>query len=323
RQEINLGLRGSLWNRLLTFDFNYFMGKMDGGLALVSSIYPNYFTQVGYPTSSIIPLVNYNVDTRSGFDFSMYLNKEIGEVDMTLGVSGMYSNTEADKRDENIAYDYLSVIGHHVNGLWGLESIGFFNDETEIEAAPEQTFGEVKAGDIRYKDQNGDGIIDNEDRVYLGRWDTPFRLGVNLTAKWRNFTFFAMADGFFGGYGMKSSSYYWVNSDGKYSEIVRNRWTEATKDVATFPRLTTTNGANNFRSSDFWLYKTDRVNLSQVQLTYDIPKTALQGSFVKGLSVYVSGYNLLTLSKEREHLEMSVGSSPQTRLFNIGVKGTF
>ena len=122
-----------------------------------------------------------------------------------------------------------------------------------------------------------------------------------------------MADGFYGGNGMKDNSYYWVRSDNKYSEIVRNRWTEETKDTATYPRLTTTNGANNFRSSDFWMYDSDRLNLSQVQLTYDIPETALQGTFVKGISLYVSGYNLLTISKERKHFEMNVGSAPQTR----------
>src|SRR5690554_4991112 len=323
RKELNLGLRGSLWNRALSFDFNYFVGKMDGNLALANSLYPIYFTQVGYPTSSIIPYVNYNIDDRSGFDFSVYVNQNVGEVDLTLGVSGMHSNVEAAQRDENFAYDYQSRIGHHVNGLWGLESLGLFNSQEEIDAAPEQTFAEVKPGDIRYKDQNGDGIIDNNDQVFLGRWDTPTRLGINLTAKYRNFTLFAMADGYFGGNGMKDNSYYWVRGDSKYSEVVRDRWTEATKDVATYPRLTTTSGANNFRSSDFWMYKADRVNLSQVQLTYDIPESVLQGSFVNGLSVYLSAYNLLTISGEREHFERNVGNAPQTRLFNIGVKGIF
>jgi TonB-linked SusC/RagA family outer membrane protein len=323
RKEINLGLRGSLLDRLLTFDFNYFMGKMDGDITLPNSLYPNYFTQVGYPTSSIIPYLNYNIDDRSGFDFSVYANKAIGEVDLTLGVSGMYSVTEAERRDENFSDDYQTRVGRHVNGLWGLESLGFFNEQAEIDAAPDQTFGEVvRPGDIQYKDQNGDGIINNRDEVYLGRWDTPVRLGVNFTAKWRNISLFAMANGYFGGHGFKNSSYYWARGESKYSEVVRDRWTEETKDVATYPRLTTTSGNNNFRNSDFWLYKTDRVNLSQVQITYDFPEAVFEGSFVNGLSVYVSGYDLLTFSNEREHFELSLGN-PQTRFFNIGVKGIF
>ena len=323
RKEVNLGLRGSLWNQLLTFDVNYFAGKMDGDLARVNSLYPIYFTQVGYPTSSIIPFVNYNVDDRSGFDFSLYLNKKVSEVDLTFGVNGMYSISKAAKRDESYEFDYQTRIGQPLNALWGLQNLGFFNDQADIDASPEQQFGETRPGDIKYKDQNGDGIIDSNDEVFLGRWDTPFRLGLNFTAKWRQFTFFAMADGFYGGNGMKDNSYYWVRSDNKYSEIVRNRWTEETKGTATYPRLTTTSGANNFRSSDFWMYDADRLNLSQVQLTYDIPETALQGTFVKGISLYVSGYNLLTISKERKHFEMNVGSAPQTRFYNFGVRGTF
>lgn len=323
RKEINLGLRGSLWNKLIDFDFNYFSGKMDGNIARVSSLYPNYFTQTGYPTSSIIPYVNYNIDDRSGFDFSVYLNKIINEVKLTLGVNGMYSSTKANKRDESFQYDYQTRIGRPLNGLWGLESLGFFNNQDDINNSADQQFGDALPGDIKYKDQNGDNIIDSNDEVFLGRWDTPLRLGLNFTAKWRNFSLFAMADGFYGGFGMKNSSYYWVRSDNKYSDIVRDRWTEATKDVATYPRLTTTSGANNFRNSDFWLYKADRLNLSQVQITYDIPETAIQGSIVQGISVYVSGYNLLTISKERKHMEMNIGSAPQTRLYNIGVKCTF
>ena len=79
RKEVNLGLRGSLWDKLLTFDLNYFTGTMDGNIVRAHSLYPIYFTQVGYPSSSIIPYVNYNIDDRSGFDFSVYLNKEVGE----------------------------------------------------------------------------------------------------------------------------------------------------------------------------------------------------------------------------------------------------
>ncbi len=323
RKEFTAGLRGSLWNKLLAFDFNFFTNKIDDGLTRASSLYPNYFTQTGYPTSSIIPYVNFNVDNRTGFDFSVYLNKKVSEVDLTLGVSGMYYTSEAGKRDENYAYDYQTRVGRPLNGLWGLQNLGFFNDQADIDNSPVQKFGETKPGDLKYVDQNNDGIIDSNDEVFLGRWDTPLRLGVNFTAKWRNFTLFAMANGFFGGYGFKDSSYYWVRSDNKYSEVVRGRWTEATKETATYPRLTTTNGANSFRNSDFWLYKADRVNLSQLQLTYDVSEKALQGTFVKGLSVYLSGYNLLTISKERKHFELNVGSAPQNRFYNIGVKGTF
>lgn len=323
RKEFTVGLRGSMWNNLINFDFNFFNSKMDGGLVRANSLYPNYFTQIGYPTSSIIPYINYNVDKRTGFDFSVYANKKVGEVNLTLGVSGMYYKSTAVKRDENIEYDYLSAIGRPLNGHWGLENEGFFQSQAEIDAAPTQTFGDVKPGDIRYKDQNNDGKIDDKDRVFLGRWDSPFMSGINLTVGWRNFTLYAMGNLYIGGYGMKDSSYYWVKGDGKYSEVVRNRWTPETAATATYPRLTTTDGANNFRSSDFWMYKNNRFNLAQVQLTYTMPEKVLRNTFIKGLSFFVSANNLLTIAKERKTLEMNVGTAPQMRFYQLGVKGTF
>lgn len=323
RKEFTVGLRGSMWNKLISFDFNFFTDKMDGGLVRAGSLYPNYFTQVGYPSSSIIPYVNFNVDKRTGFDFSIYANKKVGEVDLTLGVSGMYYKSTAEKRDENIEFDYLSAVGRALNGHWGLESEGFFQNQAEIDAAPKQTFGDVKPGDIRYKDQNNDGKIDDNDRVFLGRWDSPFMSGINLTARWRNFTLYAMGNLYIGGYGMKDNSYYWVKGDGKYSEVVRDRWTPETASTATYPRLTTTDGANNFRTSDFWMYKNDRFNLTQVQLTYQMPEKVLKGTFIRGLSFFANANNLLTIAKERKALELNVGSAPQTRFYQLGFKGTF
>ena len=323
RKEFAVGLRGSLLNRLLNFDFNFFSSKMDGGLARTSSLYPNYFTQTGYPTSSIIPFINYNEDKRTGFDFSVYANKKVGEVNLTLGVSGMYYKSIAKKRDENIEFDYLSAIDRPLNGHWGLQSEGFFQGQAEIESAPTQTFGDVKPGDIRYKDQNNDGKIDNNDRVMLGRWDSPFMSGINLTVAWKDFTLYAMGNLYIGGYGMKDNSYYWVKGDGKYSEEVRNRWTPETAATATYPRLTTTDGANNYRTSDFWMYKNDRFNLTQVQLTYKMPQRVLRGTFIKGLSFFANANNLLTIAKERKALELRVGGAPQTRFYQLGFKGTF
>ncbi|MEA4886423.1 MAG: SusC/RagA family TonB-linked outer membrane protein, partial [Bacteroides graminisolvens] len=323
RKELTAGLRGSMWDKLISFDVNFFTSKMDGGLVRTNSLYPNYFTQTGYPSSSIIPYVNFNVDQRTGFDFSVYTNKKVGEVELTLGVSGMYYKSTAKKRDENVEFDYLSAVGRALNGHWGLQSEGFFQNQSEIDAAPDQTFGDVKPGDIRYKDQNNDNKIDDNDRVFLGRWDSPFMSGVNLTAKWRNFTLYAMGNLYMGGYGMKNNSYYWVKGDGKYSEVVRNRWTPETAATATYPRLTTTDGANNFRTSDFWMYKNDRFNLTQVQLTYQMPEKVLEGTFIKGLSFFANANNLLTIAKERKALELNVGSAPQTRFYQLGFKGTF
>jgi len=148
-------------------------------------------------------------------------------------------------------------------------------------------------------------------------------LGINLTMKYKNFTLFVLGVGGFGGKGVKNNSYWWIDESDKYSAVVRGRWTPETASTATYPRLTTGSGANNFTTSDFWTYSTSRFDLAKVQLTYEFPKSLFEGSFVKGLSVYASGNSLLTIAKEREILEMNVGSAPQARFYNLGVQVAF
>ena len=154
--------------------------------------------------------------------------------------------------------------------------------------------------------------------------------GVHKWTSFRNFKFLVVAIAFsvlgtaqVGGTGVKSSGYYWVYGASKYSTVVRDSWTESTKNTATYPRLTTLSGDNNFRYSDFWTYSTDRINLSRVQLTYSIPKDVLRNFFVKGLDIYASGSDLLMIAKNRDIMELNVGTSPQTRFFNLGIKAEF
>lgn len=326
RKEFSVNARTSLWHNLINADASFFINSMEGMIVRPSTVFPNYFFTY-WPEASFIPYLNYNNDKRIGFDFNVKFNKRIEKVDLSLGVSGTYYDTEATQRDENYEWAYQNRVGHPVDGIWGLQSEGFFQDQEEILNSPEQKFGgTVKPGDIKYVDQNKDNVIDEKDEVFLGRggwYGTPFTLGVNLTAKWNNFTLFVLGTGNYGAYGLKNSTYYWIYGDRKYSEVVRGRWTEETKKSATFPRLTTESGSNNFRNSDFWLYKTDRFNLAKVQLTYDLPKHMLRNFFLHEVSCYVSGSNLLTVSDEREILEMNITSAPQTRFYNLGVKVVF
>ncbi|MDI9869788.1 SusC/RagA family TonB-linked outer membrane protein [Flectobacillus roseus] len=325
REEINIGLEGTFFNRLLNVNGTFFMNKMTGNIIQASVLFPSYFT-TGWPVSSFIPYVNYNEDKRVGFDFSANLNKKIGDVNWNLGINGTYYQTTAIKRAELYENAYQNRQGKALDGIWGLQNLGFFQDDNDIKNSPSQTFGQVKPGDIKYKDQNGDSIIDSRDEVFLGKggwFGAPFTMGVSLSAQWKKLTFLALGVGRFGGNAMRNNSYFWVYGENKYSEVVRNRWTEATKLTATYPRLTTLSSDNNFRSSDFWMYSTSRFDLSKVQITYDLTDLLKMKSFVRELGVYVNGFNLWTFSENRETLELNVASSPQTRFFNLGVKALF
>ena len=326
RKEVNVGLEASLFNKFVVLNTNFYINRMEGMPVQPFTEYPVWFN-TGWPSSSFVPYVNYNIDQRMGFEFALNFNKKVGDFDLSLGLTGNYLKTEAIKRDELYEDKYRNRVGKPIDGLWGLQSNGFYESEEDIAnygATP--SFGEVKPGDIKYIDQNNDGVIDEKDEVYLGNagWSgAPFAFGINLTAKWRNFTLFARGTGSVGTYGMKDNLYYWVYGDRKYSKVVLNRWTPETAATATYPRLTTLDGSNNFRSSDFWMYRANRFDLAKIQLTYDFPLQMLKKSFVRELGIYVSGENLLTLSKERKHMEMNIGSTPQCRFFNLGVKASF
>ena len=317
RKEWRIGLEGSLLNRMITFDVNYFNQKTDGLITTGSAtIYPSYFNARG----SFLPYTNFNVDKRSGFDFDVHFNKQFGQVETSLGLVGMYYTTKADKRDEVWANNYQYRAGHSLSTAWGYECEGFFNSEEEIANHATQTFGVVRPGDLKYKDQNGDGVIDSNDQVDLGKGTAPFFYGVNLTLKWKNFTFFALASGQAGAIAFKNNSYYCPTGTSKYSVYARERWTPATAATASYPRLTTTDNANNTQTSSFWKYSTNRFDLTKVQVTYDMPQEWFEGKFVKGLSVYLNGESLLTFSGERELMETTIGAAPQTRFYNLGVK---
>lgn len=334
REEVSLGLKAAMFNNQLSFGANVFRNKITGIIGQINVLYPNYFT-TGFPLSSFVPFSNYNADQRTGVDFYINYNKRIGEVDWTIGASATYYNTQASKRADNLTFenDYQYRAGRPLDAIWGLKSDGFFANAAEVAQADgvngaKPAFGSALApGDIRYIDQNGDKIIDQKDEVYLGRggwFGAPFTAGLNLTAKYKNFTVFVLGTGRFGASAIKSNNYFWVNGADKYSAVVRDRWTTQTASTATFPRLTTLNGDNNFRASDFWLYSTDRFDLSKVQISYSFPeKMFANNKIFKELGLYVSGFNLLTVAEEKEILEMNLGGAPQTRLYNLGVKARF
>lgn len=327
RKEFSTTLRGELFNRLIDFNATFFMYKTEGLISNTSSKFPTYFSTY-YPEASFVPYLNLNDNRRTGFDFGVNFKKEVGEVNLQLGVTGTYYDTKATKRDEvwENAYQYRE--GHAIDGIWGYKCLGFFATDEEAAAANQGALGSsnLKAGDLKYADINGDGKVDTNDQVFLGKggwYGSPFFMGVNITAQWKGFTLFIHGLGSFGGHGMlNDNSYYKMVGDNKYSAIARDRWTPETAATATMPRLTTTNGANNYVASDFWMYSTDRFDLDKVQLTYDFPSSIIHG-IVKGLQVYVSGDDLLTIGKNRKILEMNVGSAPQSRFYNIGAKVTF
>ena len=327
RKEFNVGLNGALLNNRLTFAVNYYNTVTDGLLAQPDYIYPSYM-HTYYPVSTFVPYINYGKNRRTGVDFSLGYKDKVGDFEYGIQAFGQTNSSKNLKVAENVEHEYMRTEGKLIDALWGYECLGYYNSQEEIDnAEAKSSFGTVKPGDLKYKDQNGDGIIDSKDRVVIGRWSAKFTGGMNLTLKYKNFTLFAMLTGQFGGNAIKNDTYNWVYGERKYSDVVLGAWTEdkyKNGEAITYPRLTTQSGDNNFNTSDYWMYSTDRIDLSRVQLTYDFSKSLFgDKALVKGLQVYVNGSSLLTIAGERKQMERNVGSAPQTRSFTIGAKVEF
>ena len=316
RNEINLVFDGSLYNNLLQFQASFFMTKMAGLPIRAFNQYPEFM-------SDFVPYSNYNANSYSGLDASVHFNKKLGEVQLRLGLIANYVTSKASKRDELYENDYQYRAGKPIDAIFGLENEGFYADAAEITAHPVPAFGEVQPGDLKYTDQNNDGIINEKDEVMIGRWSAPLFGALNLSATYKAFTLFVQATGNMGGKGLMDNNYYWVDGDDKYSEIVRMRWTEETKNTATFPRLSSQSNNNNFRNSDFWMFKTDRLNISKVQLTYALPRKMMQKSFIREMGIFVNASGLLTMSENSEILDLNVGSTPQNKYYNAGINIKF
>ena len=327
RKEFNVGLNGALLKNKLTFSVNYFNTTVDGLLAQPDYIYPSYM-HTYWPVSTFVPYINYGKNRRQGIDFAIAYNDKAGDFEWGVQAFGQTTTSKNLRVAENVEFEYQRSEGKATDAIWGLECLGYYNSQEEIDnAEAKSSFGTVMPGDLKYKDQNGDGIIDSKDQVVLGRWGAKFSGGLNLTLKYRNFTLFAMLTGQFGGNAIKNDTYNWVYGERKYSDVVRGAWTaEKFKngEMISYPRLTTQSPDNNFRTSDYWMYKTDRLDLARVQITYDFSKSLFgPKSIVKGLQIYANGNSLLTIAGERDQMERNVDSSPQTRSFTLGAKVEF
>ena len=327
RKEFSVGLNGAMFDNKVKFAVNYFNTTIDGLFAQPDFNYPSYM-HTYWPVSTFVPYFNYGKNRRQGMDFSVMYNDKFGDVDFGAQLFGQTTTSKNLKVAESVEYEYLRHEGKYTDGLWGLQCLGYYNSQDEINnAEAKSSFGDVKPGDLKYVDQNGDGVIDSKDEVELGRWSAKFTGGLNLTLKYKNFTLFAMMTGQFGGKALKNDTYNWVYGERKYSDVVLGAWTAekyANGEAISYPRLTTQGGDNNFRASDYWMYSTDRVDLQRVQVTYDFDKKIFgANSIVKGLQVYVNGSSLLTIAGERKQMERNVGSAPQTRSFTLGAKVQF
>jgi len=178
-------------------------------------------------------------------------------------------------------------------------------------------------GDIKYKDLNDDGQIDDNDREMIGNGSTRYQVGLNLKLRYKNLELYAQGIYASGAENIYSSSYYWIYGDRKYSELALNRWTPGTAATATYPRLSTRNNPNNFRTSTFWMEDDSYFQLRTLQINYTLPEKWMLNMPSQNILIYLRANNLLSISPSKEQRQLNIGSAPQFRAYALGLKMMF
>ena len=274
----------------------------------------------------------------NGIDLSIDYNKAFnsgliisGRGNFTYATNEVLINGEPD-----YTYDYLSRIGHPVNQAWGLVAERLFIDQADIDNSPEQFNGFSSSsnaympGDIKYTDINQDGVVNELDRVPIGKPTVPeivYGFGVSASYKGYDFSVFMQ--------GVARTSFFinpndispFVNERNALDVIADNHWSINNPDPNAFwPRLSTYAIANNEQQSTWWQRDGDFLRLKNVEIGYTFPDKS-SGLF-SGLNtrIYFTGLNLLTFSKfdlwDTEMGGNGLGYPPQ-KVYNIGLQVNF
>ena len=316
RNEINLGLEGQFFKKTIGAEVNVFYDVYNGLVSRPSTQYPSFY-------SDFIPYMNFGSQNYKGIEVALNFSKSVRNWNFYLGVNALYITSKQTKVDEvyNNSYQYRQ--GQPVDASFGLQALGLFKDQAEISASPIQSFGTVRPGDIKYKDQNGDGVVDANDEIYLRRYQTPFSGGVQLKISYKTLTLFVIGEGRSGAQNFMSNNYYWVDGNKKYSEVVKNAWTPATAETATFPALSSQTNSNNYRTSSYWLYNNDYFQIRKIQLTFNMPDRISKAMNMKKLDLFVDASNVFQFAKNLKIRDLNIGGEPYYRTFSMGLKANF
>jgi len=223
-------------------------------------------------------------------------------------------------------------IGYPINSFYGLVAEGIFQNQSEVDKHAQQSGGVIGAGDIKYKDLNNDGVIDDDDRTYLGSSFPKVTYGLNLAARWKGFDLSAFWQGAAGVKGFLRGEVMGIlgTKIGKPTSIFLDHWTPE-NPTADFPRLWITYTQNDPTNnpSSFWMRNASYLRLKNLQIGYSLTGKWLNKAGIQKARIYYSGQNILTFSKFYDWVDPEAPAGergftyPQVRINTIGVNFTF
>lgn len=340
------------WEKTRTTNVGFDAGFLNGALTVEFDYYYKYTWDILQGLSASIPpsigqnapsIVNKGKVDNRGFELTLGYRKDINK-DWSFGVSGNVAynhNRILQFNDAANIPDYQKKAGNCVGSILGLVADGLYKDEADLANSPKYK-GDAKVGDIKYKDLNGDGVIDliNDIKIISDGASPKWNYGLNLDAKYKWFDIAAFFQGA-ADFEVALQGYY---NDGNQSTtnftkpfaadgntpyfLVENSWTPENPN-AEFPRLTTRLAiSQNAVSSTLWLKSGNYIRLKNLQIGATLPKSFFGKTGIQNVRLYISGTNLFTLSKlnkyglDPEAPSVNNGYYPQQRVYTFGINVT-
>lgn len=310
-KKMDIGIEGKLLDERIDFVVDFFNDQRDGIFQQRTQI-PEY---VGLPE---MPYGNVGKMKSFGYDGNISFTQKINN-DLRFVIRGNFTYAANEIQNWEQAYpkyEYQAYVGWPYQIQRGYISMGLFKDDADIANSPKQTFGNYLPGDIKYKDVNGDGIIDSDDQVPLSYPDFPrLMYGFGGEVSYKKWTLGVL----FKGTG-RTDIYYTKYENGKgyipflngkvgnVLDIVNdqaNRWTpesySGTKDTenpnAKFPRLSYGNNQNNSQISTFWRDDAKYLRLQEVSLNYNLKERFLKKVGVSSIDIQLLASDLYVWDK--------------------------
>ena len=336
--QLNIGFDAKLFHDF-TLTMEYYDKKTTGILQPVDL--PGYIGSTRSPLGNVADMSNSGVEVELGyrkkigeFNFSAngnvsYLKNEVtflgqGKTFITQGTAGFQSMGEVTR----------TAVGQPYNSFYGFQTAGIFQTIEEINAYTNGAGGLIqpnaRPGDFRWTDTDGDGAITNDDKQYLGSPLPKYTFGLTINMDYKGFDFMAFAQGATGNkifQGLRRLDI----STANYQTDALGRWT-GPGTSEDYPRLTNNDTNGNFGNmSNFYLEDGDYLRLKVVSLGYSLPNDLVSKIKLTKFRLYVTGENLLTLTKYTGYdpeiggnvLGIDKGFYPQAKSFIVGVNVQF
>ena len=310
----------------LSLTAEYFFDKRDN---ILSSLNTQPFL-AGLQSGSY----NIGKTENKGYEFEAGWNHTIGKVSYYIKGNYSFARNKIVYMDEakNMENPHLWQTGRRIGEIFGYVQEGFFRDQADIDAWPSQFGVTLRPGDVKYRDVNGDGVVDIYDQVPIGHPNFP-EIGYGFSAgiSYRNFDVSVLFQGA-ANCSITLQNQYQKPFDnlGTVFDFWRDgRWTPETAETARFPRMSVNHSqAQNYYNSSLWVLDASYLRLKNVEIGYTFPRKLIQKVRLSGLRIYVSAQNLYTWDNldgitDPENKASQVMNYPQQRIFNFGVNLKF